>query len=444
MTLARRQDMPDNRQNMQLKTGLTTTVWIGGAGSIALLVILVLWAQFTMISGAVIASGNAVVRGKPKLVQSLDGGVVASIEVKDGDLVAAGDVLLRLDPTLLGINLEILRNRLADVVTQQRRLEAEFAGMDRIERTAGSAYLEGLSLDSYYAGQQEIFEARRSVQKGRKEQLQERTLQFENQLLGVEGQIKAKRDQLTFVERELANLRELNAQGLARESQVLEQQGNQASLLGQLAELQAELARIRNSIRDTQLEILQADREFKEQVITELRDVTARQEELLLEIVTIEKKLERIEIVAPADGVIHDMQIYTIGGVVAPEATIMQVVPVSEGVEFEIRIDPTAIDQIFVGQTAKVQFPAFDMRTAPVLYGELVGISPSTIADPATGRSYYRATLALPPEELARLGPVELVPGMPVEAFMQTGERSVLSYLTQPLADQLRLAFRES
>ena len=426
-----------------MKINLSSTARLAALGSIVMFVGLFALAYFVNINGAVIASGQAVVRGKPKLVQTIDGGVVADIKVKDGDVVSAGDLLLRLDPTLLQINRDILRERLAAVLAHESRLKAEYLGRDEIERVTPPDYIDAESLDSNYVGQNEIFQSRRDVQQGRKEQLDERILQFGNQISGVEGQIESKKNQREFNERELESARKLSSQGLARESQVLELQRAEASLLGELAEHQSDLARIQNSIRDTQLEILQSEREFKEQAVTELRDVTAQHEELMLEIVTIEKKLDRIAFLAPADGVVHEMQAFTVGGVIAPESTILQIVPVSEGVEFELRIDPTAIDQIFVGQTAKVQFPAFDMKTEPVLFGELTGISPSTLSDPATGQTYYRATLGLPEQELARLGEVQLVPGMPVQAFMQTGARSVLSYLVKPMTDQLKLAFRE-
>ena len=426
-----------------MKINLSSTARLAALGSIVMFVGLFALAYFVNINGAVIASGQAVVRGKPKLVQTIDGGVVADIKVKDGDVVSAGDLLLRLDPTLLQINRDILRERLAAVLAHESRLKAEYLGRDEIERVTPPDYIDAESLESNYVGQNEIFQSRRDVQQGRKEQLDERILQFGNQISGVEGQIESKKNQREFIERELESARKLSSQGLARESQVLELQRAEASLLGELAEHQSDLARIQNSIRDTQLEILQSEREFKEQAVTELRDVTAQHEELMLEIVTIEKKLDRIAFLAPADGVVHEMQAFTVGGVIAPESTILQIVPVSEGVEFELRIDPTAIDQIFVGQTAKVQFPAFDMKTEPVLFGELTGISPSTLSDPATGQTYYRATLGLPEQELARLGEVQLVPGMPVQAFMQTGARSVLSYLVKPMTDQLKLAFRE-
>lgn len=433
----------DTAPSSGLKTGLRLPALLGSVGSVAMFVLLVLWAHYTQINGAVIASGQAVVRGNPKVVQSLDGGVVADIRVQDGDLVEQGELLLRLDPTILNVNHDIYRNRLAEIVVRLDRLEAEHRGSDQIRRSDPPEQLAGLDIEGQYAGQLEIFQARRELQQGKKEQLEERIEQFRNQIDGVEGQAVAKRDQLTYIRQELDNARQLNNQGLAREGDVLELQRAEAALLGEIVAHQSELARIRNSIRDTQLEILQSDRQFKEEVVTELREATTRHEELLLEIVTIEKQLERIDIVAPVEGIVHESQVYTVGGVVAPESVIMQIVPVSEGVEFEVQVEPASIDQIYVGQAAKVQFPAFDLKTAPILYGELVKISPNTVQDEVTGQTYYRATVVLPADELRSLGPVHLVPGMPVEAFMQTGERSVLNYLTKPLSDQLNRAFRE-
>ncbi|UWQ16051.1 HlyD family type I secretion periplasmic adaptor subunit (plasmid) [Aliiroseovarius sp. M344] len=427
----------------KIKTGLAAPVYLGALASLALLLAGFIWMSTTLITSAVIAPGKVVVRGLPKQVQSLDGGVVAEILVKDGDVVRKGDVLLRLDPSLLLINQEIYRNRLSEVVTREARLDAEYQELGAPTFEIDSAYLDGIDLTQHFKGQREIFTARREVLNGRKEQLAERILQFGNQISGVEALIKSKQDQLEYVSQELENLQGLNNEGLIRESELLELQGRESSLLGQIAEHQSELARIYNSIRDTELEILQADREFKEQVVTELRTTTAEREELILQIVTVEKQLERIDIHAPTDGIVHELQATTEGGVVAPEATITQIVPTSDGVEFKLQVDPRSIDQVFVGQVAKVVFPAFNQRTTPELFGTVSGISPTSVEDPQTGESYFRIDLTLTTEEIARLGDVDLIPGMPVEAFLQTGERSVLTYLTEPLVQQLKRAFRE-
>ncbi|MCK8465146.1 HlyD family type I secretion periplasmic adaptor subunit [Aliiroseovarius sp. S1339] len=426
-----------------IKTGLAAPVYLGALASLALLLAGFIWMSSTLITSAVIAPGKVVVRGLPKQVQSLDGGVVAEILVKDGDVVQKGDVLLRLDPSLLQINHEIYRNRLSEVITREARLEAEYQKLEEPEFDIDGTYLGGIDLTQHFKGQREIFIARREVLSGRKEQLAERILQFGNQISGVEALITSKQDQLAYVSQERENLQGLSEKGLVRESELLELQGRESSLLGQIAEHQSELARIHNSIRDTELEILQADREFKEQVVTELRTTTAEREELILQIVTVEKQLERIDILSPTDGIVHELQATTEGGVVAPEATITQIVPLSDGVEFKLQVDPRSIDQVFVGQVAKVIFPAFNQRTTPELFGTVAGISPTSVEDAQTGESYFRIDLTLPVEEISRLGDVELIPGMPVEAFLQTGERSVLTYLTEPMLQQLKRAFRE-
>lgn len=425
------------------RTDLAGPARLAALASLVMMAVLLVLVNVTMISGAVIAPGQAVVRGKPKVVQSLDGGMVEQIFVHEGDLVRAGDVLLRLDPTLLRVNLDIQRNRLAEAVARESRLEAEYLGQPRIERRADLPQLGGVPVDRHYLGQEEIFGTRQDLARGRRDQLAQRAAQLDTQIFGMEGRIASTRDQLSFVERELVSARKLNESGLARESQVLALEGNKSALLGQMAEQEAELAGLKNAITDAEIEVLQAERQFREDVVTELRAATAEREELVLQIVSTESQLARIEIKAPADGVVHDMQVFTIGGVVAPKDTIMQIVPLSQGVEFELRVDPRSIDQIYVGQPARVIFPAFDTRTTPEIFGTLAMIPPSTVTEPGTGVSYYRVGLSVPAEELAKLGDVDLIPGMPVEAFLQSGERSVLNYLTKPLMDQLNRAFRD-
>ncbi|WP_415184806.1 HlyD family type I secretion periplasmic adaptor subunit [Phaeovulum sp.] len=431
------------RQLIAPKTNLTASVRFGAVLSLIMMAVVIFLLKTTMISGAVIAPGQAVVRGKPKVVQSLDGGVVDAIYVKDGDVVKAGDILLSLDPTLLRVNLDIFRNRLAEAVAREGRLEAEYLGLDTIETPKPVPQLGGASLDRHLAGQKEIFDARKDLLQGRRDQLADRIVQLQSQIEGMQGRIDSTKDQLSYSERELESARKLNESGLARESQVLALERSKSGFLGELSGLQAELSGIRNSIGDAEMEVLQAERQFKEDVVTQLREATATREEMVLQIVSIEKQLARIKITAPSDGIIHEMQVTTVGGVVPPEATIMQVVPVSEGVEFEIRVDPKSIDQVYVGQRARVVFPAFDMRTTPEIFGTLAMIPPSTVADPITGQAYFRVGLSVPPEELSKLGAVDLIPGMPVEAFLQASERSILSYLTKPLTDQLRHAFRD-
>ena len=432
----------------QLETALSPLMRKGAWGSLLLLVILTVWASFTQISGAVIAQGQVVARGQTKQVQNLDGGIVAEILVKNGDPVHAGDLLMRLDPTLLQVNLDIAHNRLADALTQKSRLEAEQLGLPQIDFSdlltpAMQSHLGGRALDKQQAGQAQIFIARRDVLRGTTAQLGEKIAQIENQRDGTAAGIAAKQDQLLLLQKELENVTDLNRQGLARESQVLDLQRTQSELLGQISEQQSELARLANSVRDAQMEILQTDRTFKEEVVTKLRETTNAAEELILQIVTTQKQLDRVEIRAPSDGVVHEMQAATIGGVVAPGATILQIVPSNAGFQYELRLDPRSVDQVFVGQGTTVKFPAFSSRSTPDIFGKVAVVSPASVTDATTGQVFYRLELDVPAAELAKLGDLELVPGMPVEAFIQRSNRSVLSYLTQPLADQMARAFRD-
>ena len=401
------------------------------------------WAHFTQISSAVIAGGQAIVHGRPKLVQTLDGGVVQSIAVQNGDIVQEGQLLLQLDPTLLAINLDIARGRLAAALALKARLTAEQLGQTELQFSYPALPFTRPGTTAEEAGQREIFAARAAVLQGGRAQLAEAQLQLDNQSAGVAGQVTAIRDQMGFLQRDIDNQTTLVAQGLSRQSQLGDLQRNMSQLGGQLAGLEAEQARLINAQRDRELETLQAERSFMEEVVTDLREVTTQVEELTLEIVTRSAQLDRIEIRAPADGIINELQITTIGGVVAPGATILEVVPLGQGMDFELRVDPRAIDSVYQGQMGQVQMSAFDTQSTPKLTAHVTTISAGAVTDPRTGQSFYRVGLEVSADELARLGDVTLMPGMPVEAFLQTGDRSVLTYLLSPIVTHLQRAFRE-
>lgn len=416
---------------------------IGAVGLVVLVGVLGLWALTTVIGGAVIASGQAMVQGSSKQVQSLDGGIIAQIAVENGDIVQQGDLLVQLDPTLLQINLEIAENRLAAALAQQARLRAEQLGARSLEFTYPALPFAHPDTTPHEAGQREIFAARAAVIDGGREQLAEAFLQFENQRRGIEGQISATQSQIDLLGEDLGNLRDLVGQGLARQSQLSELQRAEADLIGRMATLEADLARLTNARRNSELATLQTERGFMEGVVTELREVTTLIEELTLEIATQTAQLERIDIRAPVTGIVHEMQVTTLGGVVSPGETLLQVVPLGEGMEFELQVDPMSIDQVHPGQAGRVMIASFDPQSTPQLEAHVTTVSPGVITDPATGRSFYRVGLSVTPAELERLGEVILMPGMPVEAFLETGDRSVLAYLLQPLSSNLRRAFRE-
>lgn len=432
-----------SQQDAELKTGMRWPGILGVLTTMALLGGGSFWAATTEISGAVIAIGSVEVEGRPKSVQHLDGGIIEQLPVSEGDFVEQGDVLVRLDDTALLANLSIYRTRLSDALATRDRLLAEQRDSLEIEFAPIDPLVGQVDYEIHRIGQGEIFKARQELENGRKEQLAEKALQFGNQIKGVNALIAAKEQQLSLTDDELASMTQLTEKGLARASQLLALQRSQADLLGQIAEHQSELARIQNSIRDTELEILQGQRQTKETVVTQLREITTAVQELRQQIQTTEKQLDRVAIRAPNGGRIHEMQFTTIGGVVPPGGLILKIIPLDEGLGLRTRVDPSSIDQIYTGQPAKVRFPAFNQRTTPELAGSVRNVSATTSLDEVTGQTYYSVEIAVPDQELARLENLDLLPGMPVEAYLTTTDRTVLSYLTKPLTDQLNQAFRE-
>jgi HlyD family secretion protein len=351
--------------------------------------------------------------------------------------------MMRLDDTLLNANLLIYKTRLSEAMATRARLIAEQADMPEIKFNMTDPLLLGVDVEVHVVGQSEIFEARKEFEQGRREQLAEKIRQFQNQTDGVNALIAAKDQQRAFLDTEINAQRQLSEQGLSRASQLLGLQRSQADLLGQIAEHRSELARIQNSVRDTELEVLQGRRQLKEEAVTRLREVSTQIEELRQQITSTQKQLERIAIRAPSNGRVHEMQITTEGGVVSPGGMIMQVIPSDQGFGFRSRIDPASVDQVFVGQEATLRFSAFNQRTTPELNGYVHDISATSVVDEATGQTFYWVTITASETELVRLGDVVLVSGMPVEAYLKTTDRTVLSYLTKPFADQLDQAFRE-
>ena len=426
------------------RTGLRAAGILGALLSVGLAGSAFAWAQMTEINGAVIASGSVVVRGKPKSIQHLDGGIVEAIHVDDGDRVAAGDVLVRLDSTLLEANLAIYRTRLAEAHALRDRLRAEmFEALELpfspLPPTIGSVGDLGAIRD----GQRAIFKARRDVRAGQVDQLTERAEQFRNQTSGIERLIEAKEEQLALLERELVGLEKLSRKGLAPETRLMAMQRERADVLGQLGEYRSEISRIANSVRDTELQVLQISRQVREESALALRDAEKEIEELFQQLRSTARQLDRVDIRAPVAGIVHEMQITTLGGVVAPGGLVTQIIERDVGVVFDMRVPTAAVDQVHVGQDARIVLSAFNQRTTPELEGAVLRISPDAVLDEATGQPFFRVQLGVEKDELDKLGQLVVTPGMPVEAFLRTDERSVLSYLVRPLSDQIDRAFRE-
>ena len=425
----------------RVEIGRTTLV--GTLASLGMMGVFLAWAQMTPIDGAVVTPGQAVVPGKPRVVQSLDGGLTKRVLVANGDRVEAGQILLQLDPTLLQVKLDISMNRLAAALALRDRLASEQA--KRAEPAFQVPVLPFAAPDirSAEAGQRQIFAARANIRAGRRAQLTEQEAQIANQIRGNEAQTRARTEQLALIDRELVNFRALFAKSMVRESELLDLERSRAGLAGEIASDEAERARLANSVQDARIAADQADRAFYEQVSTDLRATVTEVEEQVLQIVTLKDQLARVDIRAPSAGTVHELEVTTVGGVVAPGATILQIVPQNEALQFELNLPAKDLEHVHIGQDAQLVIPTLDPRTTPRLAATVATVSPAAIVDPQTRASYYRVTLAVTPAELRRLGAFEVLPGMPIDAYLKTGARTVLSYLLAPMTHQLMRAFRE-
>lgn len=402
------------------------------------------WMVQARLSGAVIASGVVSVQGKPKTIQHLDGGIVTEIPVENGDLVEEGALILRLDDTVLMSNMEIYENRLHEALSKRDRLISENSKLSSLEFSNKEIdELEFNASVSARDGQKELFRARRKRRYGQLSQLEEKIEQFRSQRQGVTGSLASKHEQSDLLATEYENLSSLAEQGFAAGNRVLALQRQVSELKGQIGEQQAELSRIDNLITETRIQMMQVDREFSENVLAELRDVESQVNDLMQQIKATKEQLSRVKVLAPVSGSIHELSIFTIGGIISPGAPIMQIIPRDEAMEFEVNVEPVFIDQVQMDQSASVVFSAFNSRTTPSLKGKVSGISANSIVNEEAGTSFYKIKIAVSDEELKRLGELKLVPGMPVEVFMTTDDRSPLDYFTRPLTDNFKRSMRE-
>jgi HlyD family secretion protein len=402
------------------------------------------WASTTQIAGALIAQGSLVVDSNVKKVQHPTGGVVGKLFVQDGDRAKAGQILVQLDDTVTRANLAIVTKGLDELAARKTRLEAERDGVEQIifppellARSSDAAVATAL------INERKLFELRRSARRGQKAQLEQRIGQLRDEIVGLSAQLDAKGREITLIGRELEGVRELWQKNLVAIQRVTALERDTARLEGERGQLIASVAQAKGKVSETELQIIQIDQDLSSEVAKDMREVDAKTGEFIERKVAAEDQLKRIDIRAPQDGIVLDSKVHTIGGVVTAGDTIMQIVPESDNLQVEAKVQPHDIDQVQVGQAAVLRFSAFNLRTTPEINGTVTRISADATTDQRTGQSYYTIRVAMTKDEIARLGDVKLIPGMPVEAFVQTGDRTVLSYLIKPLKDQLMRAFRE-
>jgi len=419
-----------------LLVGLSVVILLaGGLGG---------WASTAQISGALIAPGSIVVESNVKKVQHPTGGVVGEVRAHDGDLVKAGDIVVRLDDTVTKASLAIVTKNLDGLWARAARLEAEQRGLDKI--TFPPMLTDRASdpeVKAVMASEAKLFEVRVNGRTGQKAQLRERIVQLNEEIKGLAAQEKAKDQEIELVEKELTGVRDLYDKHLVQMARLTTLERDAARLSGERAQYIASRAQAKGKITETELQIIQVDKDVVSDVSKDLRETNDKIGEFVERKVTAEDQLRRVDIRAPQDGMVLQSSVHTVGGVITAGDAIMLIVPQADDLQVEAKVAPQDIDKLQVGQKTLLRLSAFNQRTTPELNGVVTRVSPDTTTDQRTGQSTYTIRVSMPAAEIARLGDVKLIPGMPVEAFVQTGDRTLLSYLIKPLNDQLMRAFRE-
>jgi HlyD family secretion protein len=417
---------------------------------VALLVVLLLggtamaWSLYVPLEGAVVASGVVVVESSLRKVQHPTGGVVGTLNVREGQLVEAGEVVVRLDDTTTRANLAIVVNELTALRARLARLRAERDGLgaplfpeDLLLRVGEPEITQVLE------GERTLFATRAGTRGGQKQQLGERIKQLKDEITGLHEQTEALVKQLEVAREEFTDLSALHERGLAQKPRITALQREIFSKEGTVGEIKARVAQSLGKITETELQVLQLDRDLANDVAKEIREVETKIAELGERKVAAEDQLKRIDIRAPISGIVHQLSVHTVGGVISASEPIMLIVPVADTLIVEARINPQDIDQLRLGQETRIRFSAFNQRTTPETMGVVFRIAGDLIREQQTGLAYYTAGIRVEPGELAKLKGLKLVPGMPAEAYIRTGERTLASYLLKPVLDQVQRALRE-
>ena len=419
-------------------------------GFLAILVLVggfFLWGATQRISGAVVVSGQIEVEQNRQVVQHPDGGVVAEILVREGDRVEPGQLLLRLDGEKLTSELTVVEGQRYELLARMGRLEAERDGADAI--TFDPELVTAAGSNPEYAklveGQKRLFEARLQSLARQVDQFEKQREQVQSQIAGIDAQIAAIDEQLAVIDEDLRSQQELADRQLVQSQKVLSLRRAAAELRGNRGELIAGRAQAGEHATEIEIQIERLTTERQEEAITTLRDLGYTEIELTERRRALKEQIGRLDIRAPVGGVVYGMQVFAPRSVIRPADPVLYIVPQDRPLVIAARVLPIHIDHIHLGQEVQLRFPAFSSRTTPELLGTVTQVSADAFTDQASGASFYRAEVRLLDGELAKLDPGDtLVPGMPVEAFIRTGDRTALDYLVRPLSIYFSRAFRES
>jgi HlyD family secretion protein len=414
---------------------LTIAALFGGIGG---------WAATTDLAGAVIAPGTVVVANNVKKVQHPSGGVISQILVKNGDTVKAGDIVVRLDPTVTRASLQVITKQIDELAGRVARLKAERDDLPSVVFPSELiARAKEPDVAAILSGEKGLFESHTSTTKAQKQQLDERIAGFEQEIAGNTAQAQSKAREIDLIKKQLASLEGLESQQLVSTEKMMQTRRELTRIEGEMAQLTAAAGQSKGKIAEIEIQKLTIDSQSKSDTVKDLREAEGKVVELTERRIAAEDQLKRIDIRSPADGIVDQMTVFTVGGVINTAEPLMVIVPQNDQLVIEAKIAPHDIDQARAHRQAVIRLPAFNQRTTPSLNGNVISISAELTKEQQTGMQYYIARVKIEDDELRRLGTLELVPGMPAEVQIRTTERSALSYLMKPLEDAFAKSFKE-
>ncbi len=416
---------------------ISVAVLVGGFGG---------WSLFTNIAGAVVTSGKLEVEQNRQVVQHPDGGVVAEIKVKEGDTVKAGDLLFKLDGAILRSELAIVESQLFELMARRTRLTAERDDADTLNFNEELQRLvaERPDVAEQVDGQVRLFEARRDTLAQQTQQLGEQKKQIESQIEGIDAQMTALKAQIALIQEELADQQDLLSKGLAQASRVLALQREESRLQGSVGELAATRGQSEERTTEIDIQMLSLAASRREEASTQLRDIGSQELELAERRRALIEQILRLEVRAPVSGIVLGMQVNTPNSVLRPADPLLYIIPQDRPLIITSQVPVVHIDQVHPGQEVELVFSAFSTSTTPHLKGRVKVVSADAFTDEASGQSFYRAEIQLDPGEQKKLEGLTLIPGMPVEAFIKTDDRTPMAYMLKPFTDYFTHAFRES
>lgn len=422
--------------NQARRAGFAALIIFGGTFGV--------WAAAGSIQGAVIGAGQFVVDGNVKKVQHQTGGVVEELNIREGSAVKEGDLLIKLDDTIMRASLQIVEKQIDELIARMARLEAERNRLAFISlpREFGQR-ADDADIAELMRGEKALFEARRLAREGLKQQLTKRTEQLRNEIGGLSKQLTAKEREGVLIERELVGIRELFKSNLVQLTRLSALEREAAALEGQRGQFTASMAQTEGKIAEIELQMIQIDMDLTNEVIKDLRESQGKLAELGERRVAGRSQLKSMLIRAPASGIVHQLAVHTLGGVISPAEPAMLIVPSATRLELDARVQPQDVDQLTIGQRAVVRVHAFNQRTTPELFGQITRIAADTSRDPQTQAPYYLVRVALSGSELANLGDHKLVAGMQADVYVETYARSPLDFFIKPIRDHMTRTFRE-